>query len=62
VLIPFTGVEGLYEQAERLRALGMTVADPHSWLVDGDSLTAIRERAARVDPAGLLNPGKLPTL
>jgi FAD/FMN-containing dehydrogenase len=60
VLIPFTGVDALYERAERLRALGVTVADPHSWLVDGDSLAAIRERAARVDPAGLLNPGKLP--
>ena len=60
VLIPFTGVDALYERAERLRALGVTVADPHSWLVDGDSLAAIRERAFRVDPAGILNPGKLP--
>jgi FAD/FMN-containing dehydrogenase len=59
LLIPFSGVDALYDSAERLRALGVTVVDPHSWLVDGDALAAIRERAARVDPAGLLNPGKL---
>jgi FAD/FMN-containing dehydrogenase len=60
LLTPFNGVDALYEHVERLRALGVTVVDPHSWLVDGESLAAVRERAARVDPAGLLNPGKLP--
>jgi hypothetical protein len=60
LLTPFGGVDALYDSAERLRALGLNVVDPHTWLVDGDALAAVRERAARVDPAGLLNPGKLP--
>jgi FAD/FMN-containing dehydrogenase len=60
LLSPFSGVDALYDRAERLRALGVTVVDPHSWLVDGDALAVIRDRAARVDPDGLLNPGKLP--
>lgn len=44
-----------------LRALGVRVISPHSWMLGGHGdLDDIRRLAAGVDPDGLLNPGKLP--
>lgn len=47
--------------AARLTELGVIVISPHSWMLGGHgNLDTTRRVAARVDPAGLLNPGKLP--
>jgi FAD/FMN-containing dehydrogenase len=62
LLSEFTGPDALYEGIDRLRALGVAVVDPHTWLVGGPALPAVRSWAAKVDPTGLLNPGKLPLL
>lgn len=46
---------------DRLVALGVHVVDPHTWLLGGHGgLTGFLTAAARFDPEGLLNPGKLP--
>lgn len=46
---------------QRLRQLGVIVISPHTWLLGGHgNLDGTRALAARVDPSGLLNPGKLP--
>lgn len=60
LLAPYRGVDELYARLDALRALGVVVVDPHTWLLGGPALPAIRAAAARNDPAGLLNPGKLP--
>jgi FAD/FMN-containing dehydrogenase len=60
LLAPFPGVGPLYTAVERLTGLGVHIVDPHTWLLDGPALPAIRTAAAAHDPAGLLNPGKLP--
>jgi FAD/FMN-containing dehydrogenase len=60
LLSRFEGAETLYAGISRLESLGVHVVDPHSWLLGGPALTAIRESAAANDPAGLLNPGRLP--
>lgn len=59
LLSRFTSVETFYAAVEVLRAAGVRVVDPHTWLLSGD-LDALRAAAARFDPDGLLNPGKLP--
>jgi hypothetical protein len=41
-----------------LQEIGVGVHNPHQWYVDRQ-LPAIRELAPRIDPKGLLNPGKL---
>ena len=46
------------ELLARLRALGVGVVDPHTWVLDPDPERA--EVARHLDPSGLLNPGKLP--
>ncbi|MFR9805911.1 hypothetical protein ACL02T_27020 [Pseudonocardia sp. RS010] len=43
---------------QRLRAEGLAVDSPHSWVVHED-MPPRRAVADRFDPAGLLNPGKL---
>lgn len=60
LLSEFAGAETLYSGIDRLRELGVAVVDPHTWLLGGPALPVIREIAARNDPDGLLNPGKLP--
>nr|MDT0667451.1 FAD-binding oxidoreductase [Micromonospora sp. DSM 115978] len=55
----FSTVEALYAGVAELRAAGVVVVDPHTWLLSGN-LDALRVAAARFDPDGLLNPGKLP--
>jgi FAD/FMN-containing dehydrogenase len=48
----------LREGTVALQALGVHVVDPHTWMVpDPDGIAAAA--AHRLDPAGLLNPGKL---
>ena len=60
LLSEFRDAETLYRGIDRLTALGVHVVDPHTWLLGGPALPAIAEAAARNDPDGLLNPGKLP--
>lgn len=57
----YPGADGLQDAMGALRALGVHVTDPHTWLLGqhGD-LAPLHAAAARFDPAGLLNPGKLP--
>ncbi|WP_086824274.1 FAD-binding oxidoreductase [Allokutzneria sp. NRRL B-24872] len=60
LLCRFDGEERLYAGIEGLNAVGVDVHDPHTWLLHNENLDEIREAAARFDPEGLLNPGKLP--
>jgi hypothetical protein len=57
---PFRDPATLYEGLTRLEELGVHVVDPHTWLLGGPALPDIRTIAAKNDPDGLLNPGKLP--
>jgi hypothetical protein len=59
LLSRFVSVEALYAGIDVLRAAGVVVIDPHTWQLSGE-LNAVRAAAARFDPDGLLNPGKLP--
>jgi len=63
---PIGMLNGFYESPEQvaagiaaLEALGVGVHSPHQWLVDRN-VEAVQAAAARIDPGGLLNPGKLP--
>lgn len=57
----YPGAEGLQDAMDALRALGAHVTDPHTWrLGQHGDLGPLHAAAARFDPAGLLNPGKLP--
>jgi FAD/FMN-containing dehydrogenase len=57
----FPGDAELATAMSRLRALGIHVVDPHTWQLGGHGdLTPLHDTAARFDPTGLLNPGKLP--
>jgi FAD/FMN-containing dehydrogenase len=60
LLTEYPGADDLYANLDQVGALGVAIRDPHSWLVPGPATGAIRDRAAEVDPGGLLNPGKLP--
>jgi hypothetical protein len=60
LLSPFRDAKTLYADMTRLGELGVHVVDPHTWLVGSPLLSDIRATAAVNDPAGLLNPGKLP--
>ena len=60
LLSEYPGVDALYAGIDRLRELGVLVIDPHTWQLGGPMLPTIRDRAREADPAGLLNPGKLP--
>jgi len=62
LLYPFRDAKTLYADMACLAELGVHVVDPHNWLVGGPMLSDIRATAAVNDPAGLLNPGKLPHL
>jgi hypothetical protein len=43
---------------EALQKIGVSVHSPHQWYVDRQ-VPVIRALAPKVDPKGLLNPGKL---
>ena len=65
LLAPFVGVAQVYEVIARLRSLGITVIDPHTWLLgshvpNAQTWEQYRRIAARFDPEGLLNPGRIP--
>jgi FAD/FMN-containing dehydrogenase len=60
LLSRFVDHDALLRAMAELRALGVHVVDPHTWLLGGPQLELIRAHAARNDPHGLLNPGKLP--
>ena len=57
---PYTGAADIWAGFERLTALDVGFHNPHQWYVDylPDRTRAL---AARTDPNGLLNPGKLVT-
>ncbi|HLG92828.1 MAG TPA: FAD-binding protein [Acidimicrobiales bacterium] len=48
----------LYEAMTELKSVGVEVVNPHTWLVN-DPDGSMATMAALMDPAGLLNPGKL---
>lgn len=63
--IPIGMLNGVYRSREQvyaginaLRELGVLVHSPHEWYVD-NNVDAVKALAARTDPFGLLNPGKL---
>ncbi len=58
VAAPYESAEQVYAGFERLTALGIGFHNPHQWFVDHEPQRT-RELAARTDPHGLLNPGKL---
>jgi FAD/FMN-containing dehydrogenase len=59
ILAPHRSDEGVIAGMTRLAAAGLEVENPHTWEVHQD-LPPRQEVAERLDPAGLLNPGKLP--
>ncbi|MBB3676012.1 FAD/FMN-containing dehydrogenase [Modestobacter versicolor] len=59
LLTRYSGADALYAAMDALRRLGVHVSDPHTWELT-EPLDDVRRVAARFDPAGLLNPGKLP--
>ncbi|WP_375426084.1 FAD-binding oxidoreductase [uncultured Friedmanniella sp.] len=56
----YASPEQVYAGIDALRALGVGVHSPHQWHVDFE-VDRTRALAARNDPQGLLNPGKLVT-
>lgn len=54
----YLGPEAVLAAIDRLNALGVSVHNPHQWNVDFE-LGRTVDLAARTDPRGLLNPGKL---
>jgi len=59
ILAPFVSDEAVTGGMRRLAAEGVEVDDPHTWICHTE-LDSRWPVAARFDPRGLLNPGKLP--
>jgi FAD/FMN-containing dehydrogenase len=59
LFLRYDGADDLYEQMARLADVEVYVNDPHTWVLHHDRVDLIRQAAARFDPDGLLNPGKL---
>jgi FAD/FMN-containing dehydrogenase len=56
----FVDTDTLYRGMDELRGLGISVTDPHTWMVGAPtSLCPTIAAALANDPKGLLNPGKL---
>jgi FAD/FMN-containing dehydrogenase len=55
----FESPDQVYAGIAALEALGVGVHSPHQWYVDRN-VDLVKATAARNDPHGLLNPGKLP--
>jgi len=55
----YVSEEEMLAGLDRLAALGVTTHNPHQWYVDV-RVEETRALKAETDPAGLLNPGKLP--
>lgn len=59
ILAPHRSDEEIFAGMEALVSAGIGVGNPHTWLVSRAPETKV-ETARRMDPEGLLNPGKLP--
>jgi FAD/FMN-containing dehydrogenase len=59
LFLRYDGADALYEQMARLADVGVYVDDPHTWVLHHARVDLVRQAAARFDPDGLLNPGKL---
>lgn len=62
LFLRYDGADDLYDRMARLADVEVYVDDPHTWELHHGRLDAVRAAAARFDPDGLLNPGKLPAL
>jgi FAD/FMN-containing dehydrogenase len=60
LFLRYDGADALYDQMARLADVEVYVDDPHTWVLHHGRVDMIRTAAARFDPDGLLNPGKLP--
>ncbi|MCK9893551.1 FAD-binding oxidoreductase [Frankia sp. AgB32] len=60
LFLRYDGADDLYDRMARLADVEVHVDDPHTWELHHGRLDAVRAAAARFDPDGLLNPGKLP--
>lgn len=58
VVADYTSEEGVLAAIAALEGLGLGVHSPHQWYVDRQ-VSVIQALAPRMDPRGLLNPGKL---
>jgi FAD/FMN-containing dehydrogenase len=61
-IIAYEGRERLAALVDLLEATGVTVANPHTYVLEeghGATIEPLLEAKRRNDPAGLLNPGKL---
>ena len=64
-IIRFSTAERLFEIQAFLEAIGVQVADPHTFYLDGDSRwpgEVVLEGVKKFNPLGLLNPGKIRAL
>jgi FAD/FMN-containing dehydrogenase len=59
LFLRYDGADDLYTRMARLADVEVYVDDPHTWELHHARLDAVRAAAARFDPDGLLNPGKL---
>jgi FAD/FMN-containing dehydrogenase len=60
LFLRYDGPDVLYRQMAELASVEVYVDDPHTWVLHTLRLEGVRAAAARFDPDGLLNPGKLP--
>jgi hypothetical protein len=60
LFFPYQDAKSLYQRVACLGQLDVIVVDPHTWLLGGPALPAMRAAAAANDPQSLLNPGRLP--
>jgi FAD/FMN-containing dehydrogenase len=60
LFLRYDGPDELYRQMAELASVEVYVDDPHTWVLHTLRLDGVRAAAARFDPDGLLNPGKLP--
>jgi hypothetical protein len=59
LFLRYDGPDALYRQMAELASVEVYVDDPHTWVLHSQRLDGVRAAAARFDPDGLLNPGKL---
>jgi FAD/FMN-containing dehydrogenase len=61
-LIRYTNEKRLYEIIHFFESIGVSVSDPHIWVIKGGGngeLTNMQKKKLENDPLGLLNPGKI---
>lgn len=59
LFLRYDGPDVLYRQMAELASVEVYVDDPHTWVLHTSRMDGVRAAAARFDPDGLLNPGKL---